>query len=407
MMTMAGLNAGSTVVIVGGGVGGLRTAEALRRHGFTGRITLLGAETHPPYDRPVLSKEMLTGLMTKPPVLTLRPDVSGESIETRLGVTAVRLHPSRRVVELSGGGQVRYDRLVIATGAHSRHLPGLPETLHRVREHSDALRLRGALASGGEVVIIGGGFIGCEVASGCRALGLPVTIVEAQREPLAAAIGMTVASRITSLHERHGVRILRETLVKHVTGEPGNWRVEVGSGETLAASIVVEAVGAAPADGWLRDAGIALTDGVVCDQFGRTSAAGVYAVGDVASWLDPRTGRHHRQEHWTAAVEQADVVARNMLAAPGAELPYASPRYVWSDQHGVRIQALGVLTPHATVELFQDDDDRLFAVYTASSRVTGVVAVNHARVLTRMRPLVERSADMDDVRATLGAVLSR
>jgi NADPH-dependent 2,4-dienoyl-CoA reductase/sulfur reductase-like enzyme len=135
--------------------------------------------------------------------------------------------------------------------------------------------------------------------------------------------------------------------------------------------------------------------------------ANVYALGDAACWLDPRTGRHQRREHWTAAVEQADIVARNLLTAPGGELLYRGLPYVWSDQHGVRIQTLGAVASDATVELIQDDGNRLLALYSKSSQVTGVAAMNNARVLTRLRPLLERGADLGDVRALLAALPAR
>jgi 3-phenylpropionate/trans-cinnamate dioxygenase ferredoxin reductase component len=401
------LDAGSTVAIVGAGLAGLRTAEALRRRGFAGRVLLFGAEPHPPYERPVLSKDFLTGPVTDLPVLTVRPDVSAESIDIRTGTAAAGLDLSQRVLHLADGTQVRYDRLAIATGAHSRRLPGLPEGLHRIRGYEDALRLRGALAGGGEVVIIGGGFIGCEVAASVRALGSPVTVVEALGDPLARVLGPAVARRITRLHENHGVRIVGGSPVREVSGMPGQWRVRLDSGQDLDAAVVVEAVGAVPSTAWLADSGLDLANGVLCDATGQTSAAGVYALGDAACWLDPCTGGHHRREHWTAAVEQAHIVASNLLAAPDEQQLYSGLPYVWSDQYGVRIQTLGTVAPDVTVELLQDDDNRMLALYTAASQVTGVAAMNNARAITRMRPLLERGADVGAVRALLETLPTR
>ena len=177
--------------------------------------------------------------------------MSAESIGIRTAAAAAGLDASGRLLHLADGTQVGYDRLVIATGAHSRRLPGLPDGLHRIRGYEDALRLRQALAGRGDVVIIGGGFIGCEVASSARALGVAVTVVEAQGDPLVRVLGPAVARRVARLHERHGVRIAAGASVREVTGAPGQWRVRLDSGQALDAAVVVEAVGAVPATAWL------------------------------------------------------------------------------------------------------------------------------------------------------------
>ncbi len=401
------LEPNGTVVIAGAGLAGLRTAEALRRRGFAGRVVLVGDEPHPPYERPVLSKRLLTGADASLPLLTMRPDVPLSTIDTAYGRPATAVDVARRTVSVAGGPEVAYDRLVVATGAQARRLPGLPDRLHRLRGYDDALALREALGRGGPVVIIGGGFIGCEVASSVRSLDLPVTIVEAQPEILVGVLGERVAAWVADLHRRNDVAIRAGVTVRAVTGSPGQWRVELGDGVVLEAGVVVEAVGARPMVEWLAGSGIDVADGVTCDEYGRTSAPGVYAVGDVASWHDPRTGRPHRHEHWTAAVEQADVVAGNLMAADGDFRPYASDSYVWSDQHGVRVQTVGTLAGVTAVEVLHADGERLLAAYVRDGLVTGLVGANVARLVTRLRPMVAQRAPLAEVERAVEALLVR
>jgi NADPH-dependent 2,4-dienoyl-CoA reductase/sulfur reductase-like enzyme len=357
---MSALSPPEHVVVVGAGLGGLRTAEELRARGYAGRITLIGAEPHPPYDRPPLSKQVLTGAWEPERVHLRTADALAElNLDLRLGRRAVGLRdagPRGRTVLLDDGSSVTGDAVVVATGAAARRLPGQPAGVLTLRGLDDAVALRRALGSAGSLgslLVVGAGFVGAEAAWAAHGLGVKVTVLEAGEVPCERGLGREVGSLAARLFTEAGIDL---RCGARITRFVDARTVELADGTTLAADAVLVGVGSQADLGWLSDAGLAIADGLRCDGAGRVSAAtadagagagsgsdgpaadGVWAVGDVAAWWDPVRGRHHRQEHWTATVEQAVAVACGILAQPAP--PSAVP-YVWSDQFGMKIQMFG------------------------------------------------------------------
>ncbi|MFI9025237.1 NAD(P)/FAD-dependent oxidoreductase [Streptomyces sp. NPDC053560] len=390
------------VLVVGASLAGLCTAEALRRNGYDGSLTLIGDEQALPYDRPPLSKQLLSGDWA-PERTALRSDeaLAALEVEFLLGERARALDPVAKTVELSGGSSLPYDALVVATGARPRSLPGLRglESIHTLRTLGDALALRDALAKRPRVVIVGGGFVGAEVAAEARRRDLSVTLVEASPVPLSRGLGERMGEACTRLHVRNGVRVLCGRAVAGFDGDTAVERVRLEDGSTIGADLVVVGIGATPAVGWLADSGIRLDDGVLCDAYCRASAPDVYAAGDVARWFHPGYGRHVRLEHWTNAREQAAVVARNLLD-PGSPVKYTPVPYVWSDQYGTRIQMTGRSSGDVRIVHEGEDQESLLALYRDGDRFEGALAINSARRLLDCRRLLARGADWHEALAT-------
>ena len=369
------------VVIVGAGLAGLRTAEALRDKGFPGEIALLGDEVHLPYDRPPLSKHVLRG--EREPML-LRPEEQyGElSLDVRLGVAATGLDVEGRTV-LTAHGPLEYDEVVIATGATPRRLPGAPG--HVLRTLDDAKALAPVLEPGRTIGVVGAGLIGCEVAASARKKGAEVHVVDLLPKPLVRVLGNEVADRVQALHEENGVVFHLGTTVAQASAT----HVELGDGTVLEVDALLEAMGVTPTVGWLADSGLALDNGVVCDVVGQ-AAPGVWAVGDVARW----GGTRH--EHWTSAVEQAGVVADAIM---GDRRERTDPPYWWSDQYDVKLQGLGLIEPGDDVVVVEAGArKRPLALYSRAGRLTGVVGFSNAAAVFALR---ERIGDpVDEVLAT-------
>ena len=363
-----------TVAVIGASLAGLRSAEALRAQGFDGRLVVVGDEPHEPYDRPPLSKDFLLGTVDRGSLALSDPDALGAlDAEWRLGVRAERLDTTTREVHLSDGSTLTADGVVIATGGAPRTLPG---TL-ALRTLDDAVELRAALTGGARrLVVIGAGFIGAEVASTARKLGLDVTVVEVLPIPLGRVLGPEIGAVCGELHLDHGVRLRCGVGVDQVSTAG----VVLTDGEVLPADLVVAGIGAHPATDWLAGSGVAVGNGVLCDQGGVTNVPAVVAVGDVARW----SGQRH--EHWTSAAEQASVAVRNLLAGTTAEV-HDRPGYFWSDQYGVRIQFVGETHLYDEVRYVDGtpEDRKFAAVYLRGDVVVGVVAMNNARHFTRLR----------------------
>src|SRR5712692_4337629 len=385
----------NTSVIVGASLAGLRGAEMLRREGYDGRIVLIGAEQHLPYDRPPLSKQFLAGSMGWENV-TLRSD-DGLDVDWRLATRATGLDLQRRVVNVESGGSaedVSFDGLLIATGAHPRMLPDLPELdgVFVLRTADDCLALRDALAAGPRVAVVGAGFIGSEVAATCHGRGLDVTVVEALPVPLGRAIGEDLGRRCAQLHRDHGVDL---RLGVGVDGLVGTGRVEgvrLADGSVIPADVVVIGVGVAPTTGWLEGSGLDLADGVRCDQWCRALAGGqpvpgVVAAGDVARWDHPGLGEAIRVEHWTNAVEQGQAAAQVLLH--GTAAPTFDPvPYFWSDQYDTKIQFVGRTGPDIMVVDGSLDDDRFVVAYGRDGRLVGALGFSRPAVVMKHRALI-------------------
>jgi NADPH-dependent 2,4-dienoyl-CoA reductase/sulfur reductase-like enzyme len=394
------------LVVVGASLAGLRAVEGARKAGFAGRITLIGAEEHLPYDRPPLSKEFLDA--ADAPVPTFRQEkVLRDELGVRLllGAPATALDTDGRAVVV-GDRTVPYDAVVLATGASARELPCVRELprglagVHTLRTVDDAVAIRGALDSGARTVVIGAGFIGSEVAAAARRRGLDVVMVEAAATPLVRAVGERMGEVCAALHRRHGTEV---RCGAGVTGLDGTGRVErvlLSDGSALPADLVVVGVGAVPATDWLTGSGLLLDGGVVCDETLFTGVAGVYAAGDVARWHNPMFDRRMRLEHWTSAAEQGAVAARNALR-PDAATPYSTVPYFWSDWYGSRIQFVGI--PGADEVRVVDgsvgsagSDGRLVALYREGDRLVGALTVDAPAHVMKYRGLIMRGASWQD-----------
>ncbi|MET8248935.1 FAD-dependent oxidoreductase [Streptomyces sp. NPDC005202] len=377
-----------TVAVVGASLAGLSAARSLRKQGYDGRLVVIGDELHRPYDRPPLSKEFLAGTIGEAD-LALETEDEDLQAEWLLGTRATGLDPTDRAIRLADGREVRADGIVIATGAAARALPGSDGLagVHTLRTLDDALTLRDELARGGRLVVIGGGFIGAEVASTAYALGLDVTVVEAAPTPLAGPLGETMGAIVSALHADHGVRLLCGVGVKGLSGERRVDAVLLEDGRTIPADTVVVGVGARPCVEWLEGSGLVLDNGVKCGADGRTSLAGVVAVGDCANWYDPRAGAHRRVEHWTGARERPDAAVATLLSWGAVEPGVPRPPYFWSDQYGVKIQFAGHAADADTVTIEEGaaDDRNVLAVYRRAGHPVAVLGMNQPRLFTRWR----------------------
>jgi len=383
-----------TVAVVGASLAGLSAARSLRKQGYDGRLVVIGDEVHRPYDRPPLSKEFLAGTLGEAE-LSLETDDEDLGAEWLLGARATGLDRHARAVRLADGRELRADGIVIATGAAARTLPGSEGLagVHTLRTLDDARALKDELAQGGRLVVIGGGFIGAEVASTAQALGLDVTVVEAAPTPLAGPLGETMGTVVSGLHADHGVRLLCGVGVKGLSGEHRVDAVLLEDGRSIPADIVVVGVGARPCVEWLEGSGIALDNGVKCGADGRTSLAGVVAVGDCANWYDPRAGAHRRVEHWTGARERPEAAIATLLAGGAVEPGVPRPPYFWSDQYGVKIQFAGHAAgaDSVTVEEGAADDRDVLAVYRRAGQPVAVLGMNQPRLFMRWRKQLSAS----------------
>ncbi len=384
------------LVVVGASLAGLRGAEALRRGGYDGPLTLVGAEPHRPYDRPPLSKHVLSGALDAG--ATRLPELTALRARWRLGNAAVALDRAARTVRLADGAVLAYDKLLVATGAEARPWPagsgGGLSGIHTLRGRDDARALRAALVAGPRrVLVVGGGLIGCEATSCLRDLGLPVTLVDPHPTPLANALGTFVGGVIADRLREAGAVFRPGTQVRAFEGDASGRvaRARLADGSAIEADLVIAALGATRATGWLRGAGLmADAGGLTCDAACRARDADgapcpdIYAAGDVARWPIPLYGdRLVSVEHWGNAVEQAAHAARNMLAGPGDQRPYAHLPAFWSSQFGINIKLVGLTAGADTVAVVQGTRAarRFLAVYGRAGRSIAAVSFDQARWL--------------------------
>jgi NADPH-dependent 2,4-dienoyl-CoA reductase/sulfur reductase-like enzyme len=328
----------------------MRTAESLRRHGFGGRLTLVGGETHwPPFDRPPLSKQVLIGKWATERAL-LRTDLDptvDDALELRLGRRAIGVDFAARRVDLDDDSSLEFDGMVIATGATPRTLPGLQQVrgIHVLRTIDDCVALRADLDGPAYVAIVGAGFIGCEVAAACRELGHPVAIIEALPLPLVRVLGDDVGGMMARLHEEHGVSLHLGVGVDGLEGEERVSGVRLVNGDVVKADVVVVGIGVRTNTEWLEGSGLVVENGVLCDEsLLAVGVPGVAVAGDVARWPNPVfDGALMRIEHWTNAAEQGEHAATSLLASARGEqpAPFESIPYFWSDQYDVKLQMVG------------------------------------------------------------------
>lgn len=357
------------IVIVGSSLAGLTTAETLRDEGFVGRITLIGSERHAPYHRPMLSKQILSGERNS---AAIRTDAERAALDItwELGRTATRLDPVRREVHI-GDRRVSYDQLVIATGATARRPPFAGALA--LRTIDDALALRNALEHARRVAIIGAGVLGCEIASSTSSAGRDVTLLARGPALSLGALGTRLSDRISALLTANGVTVRTHS---PVVGSDSAGLV-LASGAHLPVDLVIAAIGCDPAVAWLRGSGLDLTDGVVCDSNGM-AADRIWSVGDVAAWRDPATGLSSRVEHQQTAIEQAQAVARSILAVESSDP--VTP-FFWTTLFGTRILVHGRIHPDASLETIAGDSDadRFVLAARRAGRTEGLIGWNMPR----------------------------
>lgn len=377
------------IVVVGASAAGLTTVESLRRDGYAGRITLIGKESRLPYDRPPLSKQVLTGAW-HPERTALRAPATYDQLDVDLllGVPATGLDMSTQQVYLHGGERISYDKLVITTGVTPRRLTNVHHLagVHVLRTLDDALALEAELRCEPKVVVIGAGFLGCEVAASARSLGLDVTLVDPLPVPMMRQFGLRLGQQVAELHRDHGVRLRIGTGVTRALGQQRVDSVELSDGSVIDADVVLVAIGSTPATEWLTASQLKLDDGLVCDSLCR-AAPNIFAAGDVARWHNPRFDLSMRVEHRMNATEQAMAVASNLV---GATTPFAPMPYFWTDQFDARIQAYGIFPSGCDMTITCGDsaERRFVAHFTHKARVVGVLGWNMPKKLREARNLI-------------------
>ncbi|OBB83975.1 pyridine nucleotide-disulfide oxidoreductase [Mycobacterium sp. 852002-30065_SCH5024008] len=389
------MTASKGIVIVGGGLAAARTAEQLRRSEYAGRVTIISDEVHVPYDRPPLSKEVLRKEVDD---VALKPRewYDENDITLRLGAAATSLDTAAQTVTLADGSVIGYDELVIATGLVPRRIPTLPDLagIRVLRTFDESMALREHASACQRAVVVGAGFIGCEVAASLRSLGVDVVLVEPQPTPLASVLGERIGELVARLHRAEGVDVRLGVGVAEVRGDERVDTVMLTDGTELAADLVVVGIGSHPATGWLEGSGIEVDNGVLCDEAGRTSAPNVWALGDVASWRDA-TGHQARVEHWSNVADQTRVVVPAMLGQEVSSSVVVP--YFWSDQYDVKIQCLGEPEATDTVHLVEDDGRKFLAYYERDGVLVGVVGGGMPGKVMKVRAKIAAGAPIADL----------
>jgi NADPH-dependent 2,4-dienoyl-CoA reductase/sulfur reductase-like enzyme len=389
------------LVIVGTGIAGLRVAQAVRQEGYDGQVLMVGAEPHLPYDRPPLSKQVLKAELTLDAIeyhsASYYRDILG--VEVLTGASATSLDGRTRRLQLEDGTELPFSAAVVATGSRPRRLPFTTpaQGVHVLRTRDDAVALRSDLYRSKSLAVVGAGFIGAEIGSSAKSLGLDVTVIETAPAPLVRAVGARIGAELAALHERAGVRLI---CGKAVTGFVGRDRVEgltLDDGSLLDADLVVVGVGVVPDVEWLQSSGLALSDGLACDAHLHAGFGTVFGAGDAVSWPNALTGDRMRSQQWTTASEQGRHLGRLLVRGTHETDPFGHDMYFWSDQYAVRIQGAGLLSADAVVLQRQENTSRLVAAYRQGSVIRGVLTVNAPREFQRLRKLAKQCAPWGDV----------
>lgn len=387
------------VVVVGASLAAVHAVEALREHGYAGDITLVGAEDVLPYDRPPLSKEALREGIDTLKLLLREPGwYESQGVCLRLGRSAVELDTRHRAVVLDGGDRIPYDGVVLATGSRARTVSygpaGAERSARSLRSLPDAVGLREELLEAKSLVVVGGGFIGLEVAATAREMGLDVTVVELAPVPLSRVLGDEVGHWFRHYHAEHGVDVRCGVAVDEIDHSPGNSKVRLRDGTVLSADLVVAGVGAEPVTGWLAGSGLGLGDGVRCDEALRTTVPDVVAAGDVANWYNPLFDETMRVEQWNNAVTQGRHAAGTLL---GQGDSCAVVPYFWSDQFAAKMRFVGRSNAASDVRVVESSDRRLVAVFGRDDKIRGALCVNAPRQLALYRKAIENQVQWGDV----------
>jgi 3-phenylpropionate/trans-cinnamate dioxygenase ferredoxin reductase subunit len=403
-----------TFVIVGASLAGAKAAEALREFGFDGRVVLIGSEAERPYQRPLLSKGYLTGKAGPEQVyLHEQGFYERRGIELRVATTVARVDPERSEVVLAGGERLGYDRLLLATGAEPRRLalPGADlDGICYLRTVADSDRLRERLAAASRLVVVGAGWIGCEVAAAARAAGLAVTMIDPASVPLEGALGAEVGAIYRDLHRDHGVELVLGTRVEAFAGARRVEQVRTSDGRELPCDLVAVGIGAIPRTELVAGTGVEVSNGILTDEFLESSVSGIFAAGDVANASNSLFGRL-RVEHWANALRQGPIAARNMLGAADPEDPvldhplaYDRVPYFSSDQYVMGMEYSGYATDSDELVIRGDVAARRFiAFWLNDERIMAAMNVNVWDVPAQLQALIrshlrvdrERLADPD------------
>jgi NADPH-dependent 2,4-dienoyl-CoA reductase/sulfur reductase-like enzyme len=399
-----------TIAIVGASLAGLQAAETLRAQGHEGRIVMIGDEPYEPYDRPPLSKGAAHGdFPASHATLPRRFTRGAGEVEWRLGVAATALDPAARVITLADGSTVDYDRVLIATGTRARPWFNPEEAaldgVVTLRGRDDATDLATRLAARPKrVVVIGSGFTGSELASACRQLDLPVTVVERADAPLVAALGAPIGEHAAALQHAHGVDLRCGTTVTHLEGDSqGRFRRAVlADGTSIDADLAIVALGAVRNVEWLTGSGLAFgAMGIACDTgcrvFGENMMVreDVFAAGDIARFPHPLYEHSFvALDHWSNAVDMATVAAHNMICPPEQRTPHLPIPSFWSNQFGVTIKSIGVPSAADQIVITQGSPEhhRFVAVYGARGRIVGAVAFDQGRYLNSYERMIADAA---------------
>jgi NADPH-dependent 2,4-dienoyl-CoA reductase/sulfur reductase-like enzyme len=394
------------IVVVGGSLAGVRTIETLRERGYEGEIVALCGESEMPYDRPPLSKQFLKAGWEEDR-LSLRRSGFGElEVDWRLGSQASSLDPGAREIGLAGGTSLPYGGLVLATGSSPRRLPGAPSLagMHELRSLSDARALRGDLVQASRLVVIGAGFIGMEVAASARELGLEVTVVEALPTALLRGLGGQLGEWAMGRFRDHGVEIRCGVAVEGFRGDVRVEAVTLGDGTLLETDMVLVGIGVGPSCAWAENAGLDLSNGILCDGTGATPLPDVVAVGDVARWHNPAYGEAIRYEHWTSAVEQSSVAAERLLAGQGTVKSLAQVPYVWSDFFDLRLAIAGDVSGSDRMHVCQGglDEEHFLVLFGREGKLCAAVGIKRPRPLNACRELIREGVSFDEALEAFG-----
>ncbi|MEV4177900.1 FAD-dependent oxidoreductase [Nonomuraea sp. NPDC049709] len=384
----------ATFVIVGAGLAGAKAAQTLREEGFDGEIVLIGAETERPYERPPLSKDYLQGRSERDGIFVHAPDwYADNGVDLRLGLRVTRIELDHHLVRLGDGSRQPYDKLLVATGAVPRRLPG-PAYYLRTVEDSEALKSR--FTEGASVLVVGASWIGLETAAAARAAGCEVTVVEPEPTALNRALGPELGGLFARLHASKGVDLRFGTAAAEIT-ETG---VRLSSGERLTADLVVVGIGAAP-EVWLaRDAGLDVGQGILTDAALRTSHPDVFAAGDVAEFFHPLYDRRIRVEHWANALHGGPVAARSML---GRDVAHDMLPYFFTDQYDLGMEFSGDIEGHDEIVYRGDPESLEFIAYwLRGGRVIAGMNVNVWDVVDEIQELIKSGVIVDQKELSTG-----
>lgn len=385
------------VVIIGAGHAGGRAAEALRSAGYKGRVTLIGSEAYPPYERPPLSKDLLAGAIPHEKTF-LRPAsyYDETDVDLKLGATVAMIDRTAQRLALEGGGTIPYDALLLTTGARARRLAlpggGGPRVFY-LRDIDDALALRERLQEGTRLAVIGAGFIGLEVAATARKRGGVVTVLELAPHPLARVAAPEIGEFLATLHRHKGVELRTGVKVTAIEDMGDTLRIAVAGSEPVLADYVAIGIGAQPNTELAEAAGIETRDGILVDEFGRSSDPAIYAAGDVTRHFNPILGRHIRLEAWQNAQNQAIAVAKVIA---GGNAPFAEVPWFWTDQYEINLQMAGAPDRWDRVIWRGEPSDPGFALFQLlDGKPVAAVTVNNARDMRFARMLIQRGQTVD------------